>query len=420
MGVKGINPFLKKNAPDAFFTMPIANLSGKRIGIDANNWMYTNMAIARKKIINKTDVAVQEPNHNEIRREWFLAAINFIVGWLTYNVTPIFIFDGPDTPDKEKTKAKRRDERIAARAKIDALYQQLNGDILERPANIVDELRKELRNYNNITHDDFELFKMIIRGIGIPCIQAKGDGEQLCSMLCIEGKLAAVFSIDTDNLAYGCPLIITKFSEVCSYDEYGNRVPHLECVRHDRIILGLNITHERFVDLCIMCGCDFNTNIKGVAVIKSFDLLKKFGSIDNLPRNVDITCLNHRRCRELFQYVDCDSITIKTDADDERNNNIGSFDIDKRALINIREHLDLVGISGQIERLIVTYNNVTKSNGGTVESLQLAEPPKYRSQNPAMKINMVIIPEYTAPILNIPYIEQPKPTKFLTLNIISQ
>jgi 5'-3' exonuclease len=417
MGVKGLNPLLKRHAPDAFFTIPINHLTGKRIAIDANNWMYTNMATARKKVINRTDIFQQEPNSVEIRREWFLLAINFIMTWLSHNITPVFVFDGQHLPEKDETKAKRRDTRSAARIKIDALYAQLRNETLERPANIIDDLRKELRNYNYISAEDFELFKMVIRGIGIPCLEAAADGEQLCSMLCVDGKVAAVFSTDTDNLTYGCPLIVTGFGETYSYDEYGNRIYNLDCVRHDRVLAGLNVSHSFFVDLCIMCGCDFNTNMPGYAAIKSFGLLQKYGSIDKLPRDLNTQCLKHVRCREIFAYVSSDSLITKNSNDNGeeespkldyeglkiiRQENAGPLDINKGAISIARDYLEMAGVSGQIEKIITAYQHVKLAQDGYVENLQLGPPPKY-------------IPPMQSVILNI----NRQPSRFMTLKVVA-
>lgn len=427
MGINGINALIKRHAPEAFFSMPITKLSGKRIAIDGNNWMYTNMAIARKKVIRHTDVEVTEPNPIEIRREWFLSAIAFILGWLSNNITPVFVFDGRHPPEKDETKSKRRDQRVALRAEIDTLYAQMRGNTLECPANIVDQLRKKLSNYNFIGSEDFELFKMVIRGIGIPCLQAVGDGERLCSVLCAEHKVAAVFSVDTDNLVYGCPLLITKFSDVCSYDEYGNRVAHVDCVRLDKVLSGLNITHSMFVDLCIMSGCDYNTNMPGYAAIKSLNLLQKFGSIDDLPRNFNTECLKHIRCRELFKYEPSDSLTIKEDAIDTVPDGyddlvpvivdpIEVLDINKRAIASARDYLEMAGISGQIDRIIASYHQVTPATNGLIDDLEFADITPYVP--PPLRMDL-----HVAPMITVPLPKVPQPTilpqfKFLTLNII--
>lgn len=424
MGINRINPLIKRYAPDAFFTMPISKLAGKRIVIDAHGWMYANMSTARKKVVDRTDIVKEEPNMVDIRREWFLSAIAFILKWLSYNVTPIFVFDGHHPSEKDATKEKRHAKRIAQRAKIDAIYSQLRNNPLDAPGNLIEELRKELRNYNSISAEDFELFKTVLAGIGIPCLQAAADGEQVCAMLCVEGKVAAVFSVDTDNLVYGCPLVINKFSESSSYDENGNRVLDVKCVRLDRALAGLNIPHSVFVDLCIMSGCDYNKNMPGYAAIKSFGLLQKWGSIDDLPRNLNIECLRHLRCRDIFKYVPSASIIVEEDEEtppiDEEEvlplEDVSpmhpailrqpiirgeALDINKMAIANARDYLEMVGVGGQIEKIIANYERLTPSTAGTVADLQLLPGPRYVPPPP--RVTLQIIP--------------PAPIRFLTLNV---
>ncbi len=393
MGPKNISKIIKRHAQNAFFSMPIEWLSGKRVAVDAYNWMYINMATARKKVINKTDVAMQEPNQYEIRKEWFLALINFIIGWSSYNITLVFVFDGKHPPEKDATKEERRNKRIAARKKIDDLYEQLRGDILDQPINIVDELRKELKNYNYIPPEDFDLFKNVLRAIGMPCLQATGDGEQLCASLCIDGRVAAVFSTDYDNFALGAPIIIIGFSDSCTYNEFGHKIPHVDCVRLDRILTGLNMSHDLFVDLCIMSGCDFNTNIPRHGSIKSYNLLQKHGSIDKLPNTLDITCLNHIRCRDIFRYVSSQQLTVVEDDD------LPLLDINKSALTTSREYLELAGISGQISRIITCYQNIHPATDGYIEQLNLEPAPHYIPPQRKLTLNIISPPKLTLNII---------------------
>ena len=414
MGIKSINPLLKKLAPDAFFTMPLTWLRDKRIAIDASGWMYSNMAIARKKVIRKTDVATVEPDQSEIRKEWILSAINFITGWLANKITPVFVFDGAKThPEKVATQAKRRVERESHRTKIDELYAQLKGDILKLSTDVLEKLRSELSSYVNISSEDFSIFKSVIQGIGIPCIFAVGDGEQLCSSLCIEGKVAAVFSVDTDNLANGCPLIITGFSNGYSYDEYGNKIGLLDCVRLDKVLAGLNISHDKFVDLCIMCGCDFNSNIPNYGPAKSLKLLRDHGTIDNLPKNFDVTCLNHWRCRDIFSYRTSDEIMAKDDKNDHDSSKpvTSRLNIDKNAIVSAREYTDMAGVSGQLERIIVGYNGMSVTQDGYINQLNLGLAPKYVVPSRTLNLNIVV----NNLSLNI----LPANTSKVTLNVLS-
>lgn len=486
MGIKGLNPLIKRHALDAFFTMPMSKLSGKRVAIDASGWMHANMSTARKNVINRTDIAREEPSMTDIRREWFLSVISFIINWLSHGVTPVFVFDGRPPPEKSATLAERRTKMTTLRTEIDAIYVQLRTptpDIVET-GSLVDTLRKKLRNYIYISPEDRELFKMIIRGIGVPCLQAVGEAEQLCAMLCIEGKAAAVFSVDTDNLAYGAPLIITKLSKSSSYDDDGNRVSNLDCTRLDRALVGLNLTHSKFVDLCIMSGCDNNTNMPGYAAIKSYGLLLKHGSIDDLPRQFNTTCLNHIRCRDLFRYVPSTSITLEREEDDDAPDpdlndeeedadttpdprfrfletlsapspqpdldlsalptssspsphtapnsdlTLSPLDVNRAALINVREYLEMVGVGGQIERLMQIYNHLVPSTDGYIPDLHLGPIPRYIPPPPRITLQ-IGQPRTSHPLpqptpLQDPFtilgLQKPPPQpqpRTLTLNIMS-
>jgi len=358
MGIKGINELIRKFAPDAFFILSIEELKGKRIAIDGNLWMHTNMATSRKKVIEKTDITIDEIDLKEIRKLWILALINFIIIWLSYNITPVFVVDGNPPKEKDETRNKRREDKNTSKIKIDNLYLKLkNGD-----NTIINELKKELRNHNPILPEDYLLFREILKSIGIPCLQAIGDGEQLCSMLCLEGKVAAVWSNDTDNLVYGCPLLVTKFN----YDEFGNRDYKLCCVRIDKVLNNLKISFNTFVDLCIMCGCDFNVNIPGIGSANSYKLLLKYNSIDFLPENINTECLKYKRCREIFNIVKSTDLIKNFDSYQEN-----FLDINIYALINSREIFESLGIFNQTKRLMIFFHNIKPSENGLIEHLKL-------------------------------------------------
>lgn len=369
MGINGLGDFLKKKpgVTEAYFDMPYDKLSGKRIAIDAYGWMYKSLANARKKIIDRTDLARQEPNVHEIRKEWLNSSVDFVTGWFVYNITPIFVFDGEHPVDKHNKKNERREKRKLSKDKIDALYHKIKtaSSFLELSPNIIEELRKELKNYTKVTKDDVDIFKKFVQALGAPCIQAPGEAEEECSMLCIDKKVAAVFSVDTDNLVYGCPLLITGFSYNYIYDEYGMQIPQVKCIRIDKILDALSLTHSQFVDLCIMAGCDYNKNMPKCAAGRSYDLIKEYVNIENLPKRYDITCLNHRRCRELFSYKSF----IVADAD---------LVVDLSAIENYRDFLIEYDLAKHIHKIQSCYKCLTAPSDGWVDDLKLKELPKYK------------------------------------------
>lgn len=52
---------------------------------------------------------------------------------------------------------------------------------------MIEELRKKITNTRSITADSMLEMKKLLYTLGIPYIQAKYEGEQLCSMLALEG-----------------------------------------------------------------------------------------------------------------------------------------------------------------------------------------------------------------------------------------
>ena len=289
MGITGLNKFLKCKSPRAFTTMPLSDFSDKCIAVDANLWLHSNMIVARKKVLSQMNV-LEEPEPEVLRFKLYESLLEFIIKFLNYRITPVFVFDGPHPIEKEQTQISRKNKNKIQLQKIINLKQQEN---VSRA-----ELFQAFCNYNSTTFSDIEGARELLTSIGIPCLSATGDGEYLCSMLCHEQIVAGVFSADTDNFAHGCPLLITDFSKNMNYS-----MRYFNVVRMDYILQDLNITLAQFVDMCIMIGCDHNDGLKGVGPITAYKLVRKHWSIDTLPKNYDISNLNHVRCRELFAVV---------------------------------------------------------------------------------------------------------------------
>ena len=48
-------------------------------------------------------------------------------------------------------------------------------------------------------------------------------------------------------------------------------------ISYEKLMAVLGLTHDEFVDLCILMGCDYVPNIRGIGPKKAFELIK-FGS----------------------------------------------------------------------------------------------------------------------------------------------
>jgi 5'-3' exonuclease len=110
----------------------------------------------------------------------------------------------------------------------------------------------------------------------------------------------------------GTPMMITGF------DGYGRgSVPLVKVVSTPHILYGLGLNQEQLRELCVMCGCDYNTNIPKVGPKKSYEVIKKYGTIDEFVKqtSTDVSCLNHEVCKNYLTpaNIELDSIDINVD-----------------------------------------------------------------------------------------------------------
>lgn len=351
MGIKSINNLLLKSAPNAFLDIPITELKGKRVAIDAPIWMHKNMATIRKKIVMQTNLIEGLPDELTIRREWLLSAINYILFWTKNDITPVFIFDGIHPIDKKEVKEERMEKTRKINEEIKSISDEMEKLDPEEKYDLSEKLRKKLCNQNYLPKAHIDMLKSILINIGIPCIRASSDGEKLCSMLCLDGIASATVSNDTDTLVYGCPLLITKISGQSYFDGDGNKISNLSCVKIDCILESLNLNQEEFKDLCILTGCDFNKGIKGVGALTAFKLITKHRRIENIPK--DVTSLNHINCRSIFESCRWEDCVMK--GEEQKLN----FDIDYEMIKGSRYFLQQGNIEGQIESLMNSFKSMS-------------------------------------------------------------
>lgn len=295
MGVKGLNQFLKRLLDnDHLSLIPVSDFAGKRIAIDAILYLCAF----------KT-------------RSNFIASIVDLLVMLRENrIQPFFVFDGTAPLEKNSERmirsAKRsaQKERIAILERDFEIYKETNQlsallSSLDLPTrrltgkvshHAIQQYIDKLKSYIiTLTEEDVLIMKELLRIFGIPFIVADGEGEFLCAALNRHGIVDAVMTADTDALPCLAPTIINKVV----FDKDG---PLFQVVDLEKILNRLKLDEDQFIDLCIMCGTDFNSNIPRVGPITSYDLILRHRSIDNITK-YDTSILNHIRVRQLFAYT---------------------------------------------------------------------------------------------------------------------
>ena len=318
MGIKDLRPFLKSKKVDCFYTIPLTLFNEKRIGIDALNWVFCYVGSCVKNIISFKKDILEPVEQDEIYEKLVKEFINFNNKLMNYNITPVWIWDGVSKDNKLDTKEERKKAREKTMEKKDNIYKILKDmNPLERPYELIQEYKKLLVNSGYLKRNKIEQLKKFSQEVGIPTITSDDEGENLGASLGAARILAALWSADTDTYPLGCPIVVKGFENI-------NNILHFNCVFTPNILKKLKFNHSEFRDFCIMLGTDFNNRIYKIGPIKSFDLITKYRTLENIEKetNHDCSCLKYKDIRIQFcsyktDYTGVDDLRVNTSKDYE-------------------------------------------------------------------------------------------------------
>ena len=200
---------------------------------------------------------------------------------------------------------------------------------------IVSLVRLHSKQIIDIRPEDFAFTKRLFDILQVPYYTAPSEAEKMCSKLCVDGIVDAVLSEDTDVIAYGTPFFLTKID--CYTDT---------CVRisNEFLLNELNFdSQNQLLDLCIMCGTDYNDNIPKIGAHTAYKQLITNKNIESIEKNgTDVSILKYKRVRELFtEFDDYKIISIPY---------CGYPDIDELSNFNKQHNLDI-----NIDKLIKDF-----------------------------------------------------------------
>jgi flap endonuclease-1 len=94
----------------------------------------------------------------------------------------------------------------------------------------------------------------------VPVILAPCEAEAEAAALCKNGLVYAVGTEDMDALTFATPVLVRKLT-FANQTAKGAKIQQMD---YKKAVEGLGLTHNQFVDLCILLGCDYCDNIKGI------------------------------------------------------------------------------------------------------------------------------------------------------------
>ncbi len=265
------------------------HLRGKMLAVDAYVELYQFLALIRLP----DGEPLRAPN-GRITSHLVGLAFRLTRLMVEYGMRFVFVFDGPPHPLKLRELERRRAQRSKAlREWREALAR---GDYETAFSKAVAAL--------SLTKEMVEDAKRMLDLMGVPWIQAPHDAEAQAAYIVSRGDSWAVGSKDYDSLLYGAPRLVRYVTLTgTEYLPSKGIVRPLkpEIIELNEVLSRLRITRQQLVDLAILVGTDFNEGIKGIGPKRALKLIKTYGSLERLPRNIrEQLPENYDKIREIF------------------------------------------------------------------------------------------------------------------------
>lgn len=258
MGIKGLMKLIQDKAPRAVREQEIKNLFGRKVAVDASMSLYQFLIAVRSG--PGGDLLTNENGEVTSHLQGMLYRT---IRLMENGVKPAYVFDG--TPPQ--LKKGELDKRKAAKAKAEAAITEAK----EGDASVEDVARLERRTVR-VTREQNEDAKRLLRLMGVPVVEAPGEAEAMCAALCKAGKVYATATEDMDALTFGTPRLCRNLTFSAA-----RKMPVVE-IDLAKVLEGMEMTMDQFIDLCVLMGCDYTGTVRGVGPVRAFKLIKEFGS----------------------------------------------------------------------------------------------------------------------------------------------
>ena len=253
----------------------IEDLAGRRIAFDGHNILYQFLAIIRGR-------------RGEPLRDREGRVTSHLSGLIYRNANLIeagiriaYVFDGKPHELKAKTVEKRRETRRQAQISYERAIQE------GKP----EEARVYGQRAVTATTSIVDDAKRLLTLMGVPWVQAPGEGEAQSAHMARKGDVWAAASQDFDSILFGASrlvrnLTITGRRKLPRKSLYIKIEPEL--IDLDGVLRQLEVTREQLIDVGILVGTDYNPKVmKGIGPKTALKLVKEHGSLDAARQHIE-------------------------------------------------------------------------------------------------------------------------------------
>ncbi len=229
----------------------LKDLEGRTVAIDAYNTIYQFLSGIRQR----DGSPLMDQNGNVTSH---LSGILYRTASIVdKGIKPIYVFDGDSSEHKAKTLEQRRAIKEEAMEKWEEA----------KAAGNIEEARKFAIRTSRMSPYILESSKKLLEYMGIPYVQAEGEGEAQGAYMVKQGDAWAVASQDYDCLLFGAPRIVRNLT-------LSGGLSNLEYLELEKVLNEIDLTREQLIDVALMVGTDFNEGIHGIGAKTGLKLIR--------------------------------------------------------------------------------------------------------------------------------------------------
>ncbi|KAF4222615.1 hypothetical protein CNMCM5878_003653 [Aspergillus fumigatiaffinis] len=235
-------------------------------------------------------------------------------------IKPLYVFDGAPPKLKSGELAKR----TARKAEATEAHEEA------KETGTAEDVEKFSRRTVRVTKEHNAECKKLLKLMGIPYIDAPTEAEAQCAVLARAGKVYAAASEDMDTLCFEAPILLRHltFSEQRKepiQEIHLNRT--LEGLGMDRKQVGDSLSQDpfmdtiyscllpaaKFIDLCILLGCDYLEPIPKVGPNTALKLIREHGSLEKVVEAIESDPKKKYVIPEAWPYQDARELFLHPD-----------------------------------------------------------------------------------------------------------
>lgn len=232
MGIKNLNRYIKENCSKKSVSRKhLKEFANKTLVIDTSIYLY------------------QFIGEGSLMENMYL----FISIMKSYNIVPIFVFDGKPPAEKRELLKQRNEKKKEAEAKYKELSGTLNNLTNDEKKALEVEMDALRRQFIRVQDQDILNVKELMDAYGVNYVDSPCEADELCVHFVKTGIADACISDDMDMFLYGCPCVLRNFSLMNHSVIWYNTKNILSDLRFDE---------KDFRDILIISGTDYNVNME--------------------------------------------------------------------------------------------------------------------------------------------------------------